>query len=151
MNDLERLLAIEDIRQLKTRYFRAIDTHDWDLLATVFAEDAVFDATESTYDPVYPEKGGPEGSPWVGRAQIIQQIKDALTEANSAHHGHVSEIEITSDTTARGIVPMEDNVRRIDGSIILRGYGYYHETYEKVDGAWQIKTSRIQRLRTDLG
>ncbi len=29
MNDVERLLAIEDIRQLKARYYRCMDTKDW--------------------------------------------------------------------------------------------------------------------------
>jgi hypothetical protein len=27
--------------------------------------------------------------------------------------------------------------------------GHYHETYEKVEGKWQIKTLRLTRLRVD--
>jgi hypothetical protein len=32
----------------------------------------------------------------------------------------------------------------------LAGYGHYHETYEKVEGAWRIKTSTLTRLREDV-
>lgn len=33
----------------------------------------------------------------------------------------------------------------------LRGYGFYHETYEKADGRWRIKSSKLTRLREDVG
>jgi hypothetical protein len=32
---------------------------------------------------------------------------------------------------------------------VMTGYGYYHETYEKVHGTWKIKTLRIERLRVE--
>jgi hypothetical protein len=32
----------------------------------------------------------------------------------------------------------------------LDGYGHYHETYEKVGGAWRIKSSRLTRLHVDM-
>ena len=32
----------------------------------------------------------------------------------------------------------------------LRGYGHYHETYEKVDGQWLITSSTLTRLREDI-
>jgi hypothetical protein len=31
----------------------------------------------------------------------------------------------------------------------LVGYGYYHDTYEKTDGQWLLKTTRITRLRVE--
>jgi hypothetical protein len=32
----------------------------------------------------------------------------------------------------------------------LRGYGHYHETYEKIDGQWRITRSKLTRLREDI-
>jgi hypothetical protein len=32
----------------------------------------------------------------------------------------------------------------------LRGYGHYHETYEKTDGQWRITSSKLTRLREDI-
>ena len=72
-------------------------------------------------------------------------MSEALEVAQSAHHGHVPEIEILSDTEARGIWPMEDVV--LNRGFAFRGYGHYRETYEKVAGEWRIKTSQITRLR----
>jgi hypothetical protein len=71
-------------------------------------------------------------------------IGDVIT----VHHAHMPEIELTSATTARGIWAMEDMLRWSDGQE-LHGYGHYHETYEKADGAWRIKTLTLTRLRTD--
>ena len=44
-----------------------------------------------------------------------------------------------------------DMLRWPEGSPIraLHGYGHYHETYEKVDGQWLIKTITLTRLRVD--
>jgi hypothetical protein len=35
-------------------------------------------------------------------------------------------------------------------TLTLHGYGHYHETYEKIDGRWRIKTSKLTRLREDV-
>jgi len=32
----------------------------------------------------------------------------------------------------------------------LVGYGYYHETYEKIGSKWLLKTTRITRLRVEV-
>ena len=48
MDAAEQLLAIEDIKQLKARYFRCMDTKDWDGFAAVFAPNAVLDVTGET-------------------------------------------------------------------------------------------------------
>jgi hypothetical protein len=34
--------------------------------------------------------------------------------------------------------------------VSLRGYGHYHETYEKIDGQWRITSSKLTRLREDI-
>ena len=43
-----------------------------------------------------------------------------------------------------------DTLRFPEGNMAeFQAYGHYHETYEKVDGAWKIKSSRLTRLRVD--
>ena len=32
---------------------------------------------------------------------------------------------------------------------VMTGYGYYYETYEKIDGAWKLKSLRIKRIRVE--
>jgi len=150
------LAAIESIKQLKGRYFRLMDTKQWDALEGVFAPDAVFDARdavrdgsgEDTLDQVL-------GEEWLntGSATIRAFIRNALLTMRSVHFGHMPEIEITGEDSARGIWPMKDQVETIEnGRIVrrLRGAGHYHETYQKIDGDWKIKTSRLTRLHVTI-
>ena len=149
MNDIEKLLALEELRNLKARYFRCIDTKSFEELRTVFAEDAVFDFREALYDPVAGQREGVEPTPPVeGLDNIVAAIGEALKVAQSAHHGHMPELELTSDTTAKGIWPMEDYVT--NGDFAFKGYGHYRETYEKTPDGWRIKTSQITRLKIQV-
>jgi hypothetical protein len=67
----------------------------------------------------------------------------------TVHQVHAPELELTSDTTARGAWALHDIVRLLPG-LTLDGYGHYHETYEKQSGQWRFKSSTLTRLRADL-
>ncbi len=148
---LAKLTATEEIKQLKARYFRELDTKNWEGLNRVFAADAIFDlrAVNSVRQPLSGEFSPPLGGEdriFRGRAAIVAMIRAAVESLITVHHGHTSEIEVLSETTARGIVPMEDTLRLPSGELLLNGFGHYHETYEKLDAHWQIKISRLTRL-----
>ncbi len=49
MDQLQKLLDIEEIKNLKHRYFRAIDMADFDLLDSIFTEDITVDYRGGTY------------------------------------------------------------------------------------------------------
>jgi hypothetical protein len=147
MNDLERLVAIEEIKQLKARYFRFMDTKDWAGLETVFAPNAEFDMRSEAHDRSRAAEAVVTGAPG-----IAAFMRNAVHDLVTVHHGHMPEIEITSPTTARGIWAMEDLLRWPKGAATstLHGFGHYHETYERVDGRWLIRSSRLTRLRVDV-
>ena len=128
---------LEAIRQLKARYFRTMDTKDWEGMREVFAADAVVDTTSSG------------GGVVRGADRFMGVLREALEDVVTVHHGHMPEIELTSPTKAKAVWAMEDHLRWPDGRE-LHGYGHYHETYERVDGAWRIKTLKLTRLRTDV-
>jgi SnoaL-like domain len=145
MDATEQLLAIEEIKQLKARYFRCMDTKDWDGYASVFAPDAVLDVSgEST---VPDDQGIIRGN-----TTIAEYVRGQVDPVVTVHHGHMPEIEITSDTTANGVWSMEDMLRWPPDAPIdeMHGYGHYVETYEKVDGQWRIATCKLTRLRVDF-
>lgn len=143
MTEIERLLALEEIRSLKARYFRCVDTRDWEGFRAVFAPDARFDISDDVPRCVV-----------TGRDAIVTTASVPLEGCVSVHHGHCPEIEITSDTTATGIWAMEDKLRWDAGSAspvrTLHGYGHYIETYERIDGRWHIRTMKLKRLRVDV-
>ncbi len=141
LDPVARLVAIEDIKQLKARYFRGMDQRRFDdVMAPVFARDAHLDADGFTAD---------------GRDGIIAFLKRVLADARTVHHGHMPEITVTSATTAHGIWAMFDYVEFTapeagDGSRVgLHGYGHYEEDYVVEDGAWRIANLRLTRLRVD--
>ena len=141
---LERLLAIEEIGRLKASYFRCLDTKDWACIETLFAPGAeVAYNTEGSGAPATPE------NPVTGPAAIAAFIQGAVEHLVTIHHGHMPEIEITSPTTASGIWAMEDILQAPGGENLVQGWGHYHETYERIDGRWPIKTLRLTRLRVD--
>jgi uncharacterized protein (TIGR02246 family) len=128
---------VEAIKQLKARYFRMMDTKDWDGMRQVFADDVLIDTTDSG------------GRVVQGADDFMAGLRDLLADVVTVHHGHMPEIELTSATTATGIWAMEDRLRWPNGSE-LHGAGHYHETYEKLDGRWRIKQMTLTRLRTDF-
>ena len=76
---------------------------------------------------------------------MIDFWRSNSSRVQSVHHGHCPEIEVLSDTEARGIWAMEDIVEFTDGT--LHGYGHYHETYRKEGGEWRIATLHLTRIR----
>lgn len=127
---------IEAIKQLKARYFRTMDTKDWDGMRAVFTDDVVVDTMSS---------GGGVVS---GGDEFIAFLRSMIGDVITVHHGHMPEITLTSATSATGIWAMEDRLRWPDGTE-LDGYGHYHEVYEKRDGEWRIRSTTLTRLRLD--
>ena len=134
MTDAEQtLLALEDIRALKARYFRAMDTKDWALLASCFTEDLHADF-----------RAGP-GMLVEGREAYMAQISEILKDATTVHQGHMPEITLLDPDNATGVWAMEDLVQ-LPG-ISLQGWGHYHERYRREEGVWKIASIRLSRLR----
>ncbi len=131
--DAAVLLEVESIKCLKARYFRAMDTKDWDLLAFCFTEDLEADF-----------RAGP-GMLANGRETYISQLRQILADAVTIHHGHMPEIALLDNGEATGIWAMEDIV--ILPGLTLQGWGHYHERYRKEEGAWRISHTRLSRLR----
>ena len=128
---------IEAIRRLKARYFRSMDTKDWNGMREVFTDDVVIDTAEA---------GGQVAR---GADDFMAFLREALGDAVTVHQGHMPEIDLTSETTATGIWALNDIIIWSSG-MRLDGYGHYHETYEKVDGEWKIASSRLTRLHMDF-
>ena len=146
MDPLQQLLEIEAIKRLKARYQRCLDTKDWSGLEDLFAEDA-----RSVYS------GGKYA--FEGRDAILEFLSGALgsPDVQTMHHAHTPEIDLTSETTARGTWYLEDFVISAlpaDGAphgTVLHGTGIYQDEYVKVEGAWKIALTGYERIFEDLG
>jgi hypothetical protein len=148
MTESERLAAIEEIKQLKAKYWRGVDNADGDLVRGILAEDCVLDYMGCCTDPV-------SGTDHLPMMNMVMKGRDSWQTGNleeprlvTVHQGHQSEVEVTGETTAKGIWSFTDRFFMPPGSPFSRltGYGYYHDTYEQVGGKWLLKTTRITRL-----
>jgi hypothetical protein len=139
MNNDAAFMEIESIKQLKARYCRYLDTKDWKNWRDLFTVDFVCDTTEAG------------GSVIVGVDKFMTYTRNTIGKPSqtTVHQVHAPEIELTSATTAQGVWALNDVVRLVP-ALTLHGYGHYHETYEKIDGRWRIKTSKLTRLREDV-
>jgi hypothetical protein len=135
ISDIQRLIAIEDIKQLKARRDRAVDSKDWDTYTALHAPDH------------YSHNYGEERRD--GAAVNTEFVKKALgPDVISVHHSHTPDITFDSPTKARGIWGMEDNIFwKEDGKdYAMCGFGFYHETYEKRDGRWVFTSRQLKRI-----
>ena len=143
MQLIDTLIAIEEIKQVKARYCRTVDTQDWPGYASVFTADAVLHPSSSAA-----ESGGGDMSSKRGVEAIVAWVSGALQNAHSVHHVLMPEIELTSPTTATGIWAMEDRVEWPDR--VLRGFGHYSETYRRIEQGWRIASTTLTRLRCSI-
>jgi hypothetical protein len=128
----DRLDDLEEIHRLKARYFRLLDSKDWDELRTVYADDASLDVI-----------GGP-----VGPDEFIANRRVTLGEVLTIHQGHMPEIRFTGADTARGHWALQDFLEWPDEPerVGFVGFGHYEEEYRRDDDGWRIASLRIGRL-----
>ena len=145
MDAMQIIQAIEDIRSVKARYCRFLDTKDWDGFTSLFTADAVMDVQEDTGNP-----------PITGVDAIVAQVRFAVDQAASSHQVHTPEITLNGPVTAHGVWAMQDRVvwqtgkSPIAGIASITGYGQYHESYRLDEGVWKIAARRLARFHVDM-
>jgi hypothetical protein len=126
---------IEAIKQLKARYGRAADTRDWDLLRTTVTDDFSCDTGAQG-------KGATTGiDAFIARVETNPSV--------TVHHALLPEIQLTSATTATGIWAVH-LFAPVPGGGTVDAFGHYHDTYEKVDGEWRLRSLRLEWLHREL-
>lgn len=142
---IDELLESEQIKRLKYRYMRALDTHDWELMESLFMPDA----TTWFGNGKYASEGWP----------AIRDFYQALVNDNfvSSHIAIHPEITLTGPGTATAVWRFEDTVHylaanplaKLDGLMggdEIQGAGYYYDDYIKVGGDWKIKATGYVRI-----
>ncbi|MFJ5956468.1 nuclear transport factor 2 family protein [Paenarthrobacter sp. NPDC092416] len=135
MEHIERLLAIEEIKNLRIKYAHLLDTNNVNLLSDLFTADAICDAGQGT---------------WQGREAIAEGMRAAFAEYDTANTGlypfhHVITnhwIEFMSPDSAEGrsyLVDLQTDPAR-DRWILL---GSYVDEYRREGGIWLISRTRL--------
>lgn len=136
------LIAIEEIRQLKSRYFRLMDQKRWDEWVDIFTDDVTIDTSDEGIAEIIR-----------GNKAFVEFLVPLLDGVITVHHGHMPEITITGSDSASGVWSMEDHLvwPPDKGGNIMWGTGWYEETYRRGgDGKWRIATLKLRRIRVEL-
>lgn len=135
MNDIDKLLNIESIKNLRIQYSHLLDTNQMDKVAVLFSEDATCQT---------------DRRPWEGRSEIQKGLEKAFQDFDEKSHGsypfmHAVTnhwVEITSQTTAKGKCYLIDLLtQRPLEDLPLLLLGIYEDEYEYIDGKWYITKS----------
>jgi hypothetical protein len=135
MDPLRELLEVEAIKRLKYRYLRCLDQKLWDDLGECFTEDATCAYGDGKFS-------------FQGRDAILEFLRGSMgaPSFHSAHHVHHPEIELTSETTARGTWALEDTVIESRAGLTIRGAAFYADEYLKRDARWRIRHTGYTRI-----
>ncbi len=138
MTDLERLVELQAIYELKGRRDHAVDQKDWDLYAALHSDDYV--AMSIGTEPI------------VGGRAAADRLDVQLAGVTTVHHCHTPVIEFQDRHHATGVWAMEDNLfwLRHGEKQWLRGFGFYHETYVKgADVQWRFSYRKLVRMHAE--
>ena len=138
MTIIEQLSAIEQIKSLKARYCRFVDTKAWDDFEKLFTPDAPLEIAEARLEPFTPR-------------ELADLLRNHYGQCVTVHHVHMPEITLERPDRASAIWAMEDqrffesdNPNAPFASAL--GSGHYHETYIWIPEGWRIASLRLTRL-----
>jgi hypothetical protein len=134
--DVQRLMDIEAIRQLKHAYFRCLDTGNFEELGELFHDDIRVELVGGTYA-------------WKlqGKQAFLAEQRKAFHRRTVGHHnGHHPEIQILGESEATGIWYLADLMWVLDAGVFTTGTALYWDRYQKVGGRWKIRETRYRRI-----
>lgn len=121
--------AIEDIKQVKTRYWHCIDKKLWDEIGQCFAEDCEIDYPNGTFR---------------GRPEIVQSFRDTLGHGPVSHKGRNLSLEITGDDRAAGTWEADVSMVNPGTNAEVKLRTVYQDEYVRDGGRWLIRFSRMR-------
>ncbi|MFY1621063.1 nuclear transport factor 2 family protein [Micromonospora sp. WMMD736] len=126
---------IDDIKEVKYRYLRALDTKNWDEFSATLTEDVVGDYGESLG----------EDHQFRGRTELVEFMRSSLP-ANIITEHRVTHPEITVDgDEASATWYLQDRVIAAELDFMLIGAAFYHDRYRRTADGWKICATGYDR------
>jgi ketosteroid isomerase-like protein len=126
MDLIEKLAAIEEIKQVRYRYCFFLDERDWEAMSNLFTEDAVGDY--GRIGTVYGKEG------------IRKLFEETVSKLIlfSAHYMQNPVIDVYGDTaTGQWYISAPGTV---EGDKAVYALVKAYDTYRKVEGVWKIQS-----------
>lgn len=133
---LQQLSDIEEIKLVKHRYFRGIDTADMALLGPLFTEDVEVEFL-----------GGDYRVALQGRENMLVFLANSFhSQCQAMHHGHMPEITFTGPDSADAIWYLEDIFIDFERKDHTYGTAIYHDVMRREDGQWKLARTVYDRV-----
>ncbi|MGC4252232.1 MAG: nuclear transport factor 2 family protein [Sphingobium sp.] len=139
---LERLLAMEEMKNLRATFCRSLDSHDWDLLRTTISDD---------FEMYFAQTKGPDG-PDVRPPIEVSGVTDYMAWLRKYLTGHsihictMPQFQFVTKDRARALwfIQGYGDIGDMSGM----GFERIIEDYVKVNGKWLIKKAdgRVEAL-----
>ncbi|GAS89341.1 nuclear transport factor 2 family protein [Mycolicibacterium brisbanense] len=126
---------IDDVKQVKYRYLRALDTKNWEEFADTLTEDVVADYGQSLGESLH----------FTDRDALVDYMRQSLgPETITEHHVSHPEITVTGDQ-ATATWYLQDRVIAPAFNFMLIGAAFYHDTYRRTSDGWKISGTGYDR------
>lgn len=133
---LQQLSDLEEIKVVKHRYFRGIDTADWPLLEGMFTADVNVEYI-----------GGDYHVKLRGAEAMMEFLANSFHSGTLAmHHGHLPEITFTGPDSAEGLWYLEDIFINLEEKFHTFGTAIYRDVYVREGGKWRIACTVYDRV-----
>lgn len=137
---LERLEALEEIKALKHRYFRAMTDSDHALLETTLTEDVVTSYSDGEY--VFEDRDA--------LLRFLIDSHDPERKVIAYWMCGMPEIELQSPTEATGIWAFYHHFFMPEQHHVDQMFAYYDDRYRKDDGVWRIAYTGYRRVVNEV-
>jgi len=136
---LARLEAIENIRQLKARYFHACDNKQPDLVRECFAAGPI----ELRYGRI---------GNFSDREQMLAVFTELACQPHivEIHHGQNPRIEVHAADFATGIWGLYYYLIDTRRQTVTQLAGFYDDAYSRLEGQWRITRSSYEVTSTQI-
>jgi len=126
---------IDEIKQVKYRYLRALDTKHWDEFADTLTEDVTGDYGASLGQELH----------FTDRESLVEFLRTSLgPEIITEHRVAHPEITLEGDE-ASATWYLQDRVIVPDVNFMLIGAAFYHDRYRRTADGWKISATRYDR------
>lgn len=135
----EDLVELELIKQVKYKYLRVLDQHEFEEMRSVLTADVVARYSDGRYS-------------FDGVDAVIEFLQESMGKDSflSSHSVHHPEITLNGDGTASAIWKLEDQVIIGEHDLSLRGAAFYYDEYVKTDEGWRISVTGYRRIFEEM-
>lgn len=133
---LLQLSDLEEIKVLKSRYFRGIDSADWALLEGMFTQDVIVEYI-----------GGDYHVKLKGAEAMMEFLANSFHSGTlGMHQGHSPEITFSGPDEAEGIWYLEDIFINLEEQFHTFGTAIYRDRYVREEGTWRMASTVYDRV-----